>query len=115
MLAERVQEWTREWVQQGYAEGLEQGRAEGRAQGRAEGRAQGRAEGRAAGRSLLHRQAARKFETATADQLATAITELRDPERLAEVGESIIDCSTGNQLLERVRIICGHEAAEQEG
>ena len=107
MLAERVQEWTREWVQQGYAEGLEQGRAEGRAQGRAEGRA--------AGRSLLHRQAARKFETATADQLATAITELRDPERLAEVGESIIDCSTGNQLLERVRIICGHEAAEQEG
>ncbi|MYH31986.1 MAG: hypothetical protein F4018_03955 [Acidobacteria bacterium] len=93
MLAERVQEWTREWVQQGRAEGREQGRA--------------------AERSLLHRQAARKFDAATANRLATAIADVSDPERLSEVGEWIIDCSTGNELLERVRIICGDEQTER--
>ena len=118
MLAERIQDWTREWQEHGRAEGLEQGRAEGYAegleQGRAEGLEQGRAEGYAAERSLLHRQAARKFRTTTADQLATAIADLRDPERLAEIGESIIDCSTATELLERVRIICRRQAAEQQ-
>ena len=73
-----------------------------------------RHEGYAAERSLLHRQTARKFRTATADQLATAIADLRDPERLAEIGESIIDCSTATELLERVRIICRRQAAEQQ-
>ncbi len=94
MLAEKVQEWTREWVQQGRAEGREQGRTEGREQGRA------------AERSLLHRQAARKFDTTTADRLATAIADVSDPERLSKVGESIIDCRTGSELLEHVRSIC---------
>lgn len=89
MLAERVQEWTREWVQQG------------------------RAEERAAGRSLLQRQAARKFDTTTADQLAATIADVSDPERLSEVGESIIDCRTGSELLERVRIICEDERPER--
>jgi hypothetical protein len=94
MLAERVQEWTREWREQGHAEG--------------------RAEGRAAERSLLHRQTARKFKATTADQLATAIADLRDPERLAEVGEAIIYCKTATELLEHVRTICRREAAEQQ-
>ena len=102
MLAERVQEWTREWQQQGHTKGREQGRAEGRA------------EGYAAERSLLLRQTARKFKTTTVDQLATAIADLRDPERLAEIGESIIDCSTATELLERVRIIRRRQAAEQQ-
>ena len=94
MLAERVQEWTREWQEHG--------------------RAEGRAEGYAAERSLLLRQTARKFKTTAADQLATAIADLRDPERLAEIGESIIDCSTATELLERVRTICRRQAPEQQ-
>lgn len=93
MLAERVQEWTREWVQQGRAEGREQGHD--------------------AERSLLQRQATRKFDTKTGDQLATTIAEVSDPERLSEVGESIIDCSTGSELLERVRLICEDKRTER--
>ena len=89
MLAERVQEWTREWVEQG----------------RAEGRTEGRAEGLSAERALLRRQAARKFDDATADRLAAAIADLRDPDRLAEVGEAIIDRDAADDLLEGVRRI----------
>ena len=92
MLAERVQEWTRNWIQQGHAEGREQGHA--------------------AERSLLQRQAARKFDAATASQLATAIAEVSDPERLSDVGESIIDCNTGRELIERVRMICRQKPSE---
>jgi flagellar biosynthesis/type III secretory pathway protein FliH len=98
MLAERVQEWTREW----------------REQGQAEGRKQGRAEGRARIRSILHRLTARKFKTGAADQLTAAIAGLSDLERLIEVGEAIIDCNTGAELLERVRLICRREAEQQD-
>ena len=104
MLAERVQEWTREWV--------EQGRTKGHTEGREQGRTEGREQGLAAERTLLRRQAARKFEAATADQLASAIADLRDPERLAEVGETIIDCNTASELIERIRIICQRGPAE---
>ena len=31
------------------------------------------------------------------------LAEVRDAERFAEVGELIIDCATGGELLERVR------------
>ncbi len=118
MLAERVQEWTREWLEQSRTEGREQGRTEGREQGRTEGREQALAESRqqalAAERTLLRRQATRKFEATTADQLAGAIADLNDPERLAEVGEAIIDCNTASALIERIRVICQQDAAEDE-
>ena len=94
MLAERVQEWTREWVQQGRNEGREQGLA--------------------AERALLRRQVARKFEAATADELAGAIANLRNPERLAEVGEAIIDCDTDREFMERIRRLCRRDPAEGE-
>ncbi len=110
MLAERVQEWTREWLEQGRTEGREQGRTEGREQALAESRQQALA----AERALLRRQATRKFEATTADQLAGAIADLNDPERLAEVGEAIIDCNTASALIERIRVICQQDAAEDE-
>ena len=78
MLEETVREWTADWV----AEGLEQGRAEERA--------------------LLCRQAARKFDAATAQRLSAALAEVTDPERLAEVGDWIIECGTAAELLTRV-------------
>ena len=79
MLEETVREWTREWLEQG----IEQGRQEERA--------------------LLCRQAARKFDAGTAEGLATALAGVSDPDRLARVGDWIIDCATASELLARVR------------
>ena len=103
MLEETVQEWTREWVEQGRAEGVEQGRAEGVEQGRAEGVEQGRAEGVEQERTLLCRLAARKFDAASGEGLAAALAGVTDPDRLAQVGDWIIECETAADLLARVR------------
>ncbi len=79
MLEETVREWTREWLEQG----IEQGRREERA--------------------LLCRQAARKFDAGAAEGLATALAGVTDPDRLARVGDWIIECATASELLARVR------------
>ena len=83
MLAERMKEWTEEWLQ----EGLERGRTEERA--------------------LLCRLAARKFDAVTAERLSGLLDRLTDPEHLAEVGDWIIECGTGAELLARAERI-GH-------
>ena len=94
MLEENVREWTREWLEQGRAQGIEQGRAQGIEQGRAQGIEQGR--------TLLCRLAARKFDTA-AEGLAAALADVTDPDRLAQIGDWIIECETAADLLARVR------------
>ena len=86
MLAERVKEWTKEWVEQGREEGLEQGRREARAEERA----------------LLCHLAARKFDGETAERLSAALEGEADTQRLAQVGEWIIECQTGDELLDRL-------------
>ena len=86
MLAETVHEWTKDWV----------------AQGREEGREQGREQGRAEERRLLCRLAARKFDAGAAARLATALSDVADPERLAQVGEWIIECETAADLIARI-------------
>ena len=91
MLAERVKEWTEQWRQEGLQKGLEQGLEQGIEQGLEQER------------RLLQRQAAHKFDMDTAQQLATLLSSLRDPEQLAQIGEWIIDCSSGSELLARVR------------
>ena len=63
----------------------------------------GREEGWAAERSLLRRQAARRFDAATADALFGMLAGVRDAEHFAEVGEFIVDCATGVELLDQVR------------
>ena len=83
MLEETVREWTREWLEQGRALGIEQGRHEERA--------------------LLCRLAARKFDAGTAEGLAAALAGVTDPDRLARVGDWIIECATASELLARVR------------
>ncbi len=97
MLAESVKEWTEQWLREGREQGLEQGLERGREQGLERGLERGRAEERA----LLCRQAARKFDTETAERLSGLLERLADPERLAEVGDWIIECGTGADLLER--------------
>ena len=107
MLEENVREWTREWLEQGRAQGIEQGRAQGIEQGRAQGIEQGRAQGMEQGRheerALLCRQAARKFDAGAVEGLAVALAGVTDPDRLARVGDWIIECATASELLARVR------------
>ena len=64
----------------------------------AEGREQGLEQGRAEGRALLCRQAARKFDADAARRLAAVLAEVADPERLAQVGDWIIECGTAAEL-----------------
>ena len=96
MLAETVQEW--------YAREREKGHRAGREEGRAEGQAEGQAE-------LMRRMAARKFDAATAERLAERLAEIPDPERLAEVGEWLLECEHGDELLGRVERLCAASAA----
>ena len=103
MLEETVREWTREWLEQGRAQGIEQGRAQGIEQGIEQGRVQGIEQGRHAERALLCRLAARKFDAGAAEGLAAALAGVTDPDRLAQVGDWIIECASASDLLARVR------------
>ena len=95
-LEERVAEWPKPYIRQGREEGISLGREEGISLGREEGIAHER--------QLLRRQAAARFGAATADRLAWALAEEMDPERLAVVGEAIVRCSTGDELLRETGI-----------
>ena len=103
MLEENVREWTREWVEQGIEQGRAQGIEQGRAQGVEQGRIQGVEQGRHEERALLCRLAARKFDAGAAEGLAAALDGVTDPERLARVGDWIIECATASELLAHVR------------
>ena len=52
-------------------------------------------------RALLARQAARKFGAETAERLAALLAGIDDAERLAGIGEAVIDCADGDALLAR--------------
>ena len=95
MLAQRVQQWKQAWRAEGLAEGL--------AEGRAEGRAEGLAKGLSNERSTLLRQARLRFDVETADALAPLLEPVNDPEELTQIGEWIILCASGEDLLNRVR------------
>ena len=92
LLAERMEEWKADWLRQGMQQGLEQGLE------------QGIERGLAAERNLLRRLAERKFDRASADKLARCLTAEKDPEYFAQVGSWIIDCGTGEELLDRMRL-----------
>ena len=98
MFAETMQQWREEDREQG----RKQGRNEGRNEGRKEGIAQGIAHGIEQERSLVCRMAARKFAADTAPRLSVLLAGETDSERLAQVGEWIIECETGDDLLARV-------------
>ena len=89
-LEERVAEWPKPYIEQGFSLGREQGIS------------LGREEGIEHERQLLRRQAAARFDSATADRLAAAIAAEADPRRLEKVGEAIVRCATGGELLRRV-------------
>ena len=81
-LIERVSEWPAEWRREGHAQGLEQGREHERA--------------------LLRRQAASRFGAEVAERLAGVLARTADPDRLVEIGDWLVRCETGDELLTRV-------------
>ena len=78
-LAKRASEWEAEYSRQGFEEGFKRGLA--------------------GERELLRRQATRKFGAATGDALVRHLADISDPDRLAGIGERIIDYGTGAELL----------------
>ena len=87
LLDASVRAWRDELVEQGQAQGIERGIERGRADERA----------------LLCRLAARRFGTETAQRLSGLLESLKAAEELAVVGDWIMDCETGADLLARVR------------
>ena len=85
-LEERVSQWPAQWVQEGLERGLEQGLERGLEHERA----------------LLRRMAASRFGAAVAMRLSGTLARIADPERLAEVGEWLVRCDTGEEFLARV-------------
>ena len=97
-LVERVSEWPRQWLR----EGREQGIREGLAQGLEQGLERGREQGFAHERELLRRQAQSRFGADTATRVSEALAGIADPERLVEMGEWLVRCDTGGELLARL-------------
>ena len=97
-LEERVAQWRKPYIEQGIRQGIQQGHQEGISLGREEGINLGMEHER----QLLRRIAATRFDSATADRLATAIGAEADPQRLMEVGEAIARCATGVELLREI-------------
>ena len=69
---------------------------------REQGREQGRAEGVEQERALLRRLTERKFGADAAGPVAALLAGIEDQERLADVGEWIIDCASGDEPIARL-------------
>ncbi len=83
---------------------LEEAITEWRQAALAEGHAAGRSEGLHEGeRALLRRQAARRFGAQAGDALAKLMAGEQDAERLAELGDLVLDCESGEELLRQGR------------
>ena len=82
---------------------VEAGVARGRAEGLERGLERGVARGLEREREILSRQAERKFGAEAGARLAALLAEVADPERLAAVGDLVIDCADGAELLARAR------------
>ena len=54
-------------------------------------------------RALLSRQAGRKFGAGTGARLAALLAGVADTDRLAEIGDLVVDCADGAELLARAR------------
>ena len=82
-LEERVSRWPEPYIRQGIEQGIEQGIGQGIARQRA----------------LLRRLAEARFGAETAERLFASLRREEDQERLEEIGEAIVRCETGDELL----------------
>ena len=87
IMRQRVGEWTDRQIKKWVAEWNEKWQAEGVI-------------------FFLRRQAARKYGPETAARLARRLAEIADPERMFEIGEWLIECESGKELLDRVARLC---------
>ena len=101
MLAETVTRWRQEALDEGMRRGMSEGMRQGMSEGMRQGRSEGMRQGLAEERTLLRRQAARRFGVETGDALAALLANEQDAERLAEVGELMMDCANPEELLRR--------------
>ena len=83
MWTEDTIDWTREWKQQIRTEARQHALAEYRA--------------------LLVRQTKKRFGEAYATALAPLLKSIENQERLADIGEWIVDCDNGDELLARIQ------------
>ena len=51
----------------------------------------------------MSRQARIRFGAKTAERLSQLMYEIVDPEQITRIGDGIIECETGAELLERAR------------
>ena len=93
VMRERVARWANRQLAEWAAPRMERSRVEGRTE-------------------VMCRLAARKFDPETADRLAGYLAKIPDPERLGEVGEWLLECDSGEELLARVARLCETVAAE---
>ena len=91
VMAKGIEQGIERGVRQGIEQGVERGVRRGIAQGRAEGGAQ-----------IISRLAALRFGTATAERLAGLLEGLTEQEDLDRVGDWILQCGSGDELLSRV-------------
>ena len=80
MLAERAKEWTEQW----FAEGRESGQ-----------------------RDMTVRMARLRFGNGVAEQLSPLLNRIADHAALAEVGDGVIQCRDGEELLARAEAAAG--------
>ena len=99
LMEARLQEWHDNAIAQGVQQGIQQGVRQGLQQGLRQGVHQGQAD-------LLRRLAERRFDAETAQRLS-ALLEGADAGRLIDVGDWIVECGSGDELLERVRQASG--------
>ena len=85
-LVERAAEWSKEWLKEGLEQGIEQGLGQGLDRERA----------------LLCRMTASRFGVATAERLAELLAPITDAERLADIGDWLVQCDTDADFLARV-------------
>ena len=91
--------WEAKVLAKGIEQGIEQGMEQGVERGVRRGITQGRAEG---GVRLVCRLATVKFGTGAAERLAGLLEGLTEQEDLDRVGDWILQCGSGGELLSRV-------------
>ena len=101
-LGKWFEEFRAENVAQGVQQGMEQGIQRGIEQGVQQGIEQGVQQERARGLARLRRQAAIKFGAQTAERLADLLGAVIAAEQMERVGDWIVECGRGEDLLERV-------------
>ena len=97
---ERLQKWYDELERQAKERGMARGIEQGIEQGMARGREQILTEERA----LLRRMAERRFGTSVATGVAALLSDMDDSEGFAAVGDAIVDCTTGSELMQRLTL-----------